>query len=376
MTADLAVATATPFSYLDTPTAAPLSISELMPGAYNLMEYAAVTAGEQVLVLTEHGTDPVVVQAISAAAAYRNADVHVLSVPSFSAGGWDRATPSPLLPAAHDAVDVVISLTWWGEVHTAGLFFDGIAKRRARFVSLHQTATAAAMATGPRFPLELYFALEARATALIAAASEIKVTTALGTDVTFRDLATSGHHAPLAPGMWRPFPYGGVNFYPDRTDGVVVIEESTVTGVPAGRTTVELADNRVTAIDGSAAAAELRRYAPTGYYLRHALIGLNPKVRLAGGSQFEREKHAGAFYFGLDALTADGMVDRGGPGHAHCDCQFDRPTITIDGAPFVDDGHLLLLDDPDIRELAGKFGPADVLLDPNPRLVLPSRYSR
>lgn len=185
-----------PFSYLDTPTAAPLSITELMPGVYNLLEYAAVAAGEQVLILAEHSTDPVVIQAIAAAAAYRNADVHVLSTAPFSAGGWDRATPSPLLPAAHGAADVVISLTWWGEVHTPHLFFDEIAKRRARFVSLHQTATAAALSTGARLPLDLYFALEARATAQLAAAEEIRVTTALNTDVTFRNFTTAGHHAP------------------------------------------------------------------------------------------------------------------------------------------------------------------------------------
>ena len=369
-----------PFSYLDTPTAAPLSITELMPGAYNLLEYAAVTAGEQVLVLAEHGTDPVVIQAIAAAAAYRNAEVHVLSTPPFSAGGWDRAL-SPLLSAAHAAADVVISLTWWSEVHTAPLFFNEIAKKQARFVSLHQTATASALATGARFPLELYFALETKAYAQISAAQEIRVTTALGTDVTFRDFTTgapvSGHSsAPLTNGMWRPFPYGGANFSPDQTDGVVVIEESTVTGVPAEQTTLELENNRVTAIHGSTAAAELRRYAPDGYYMRHALIGLNPKVRVAGGTQFEREKHAGAFYFGIDGLTPQGEVDRANPGHAHCDCQFDHPTITLDGRPFVVNGYLLLLDDPEIRELAGKFGPADILLDPNPRLVVPPRHSR
>lgn len=369
--------TTAPFSYLDTPTAAPLSITELMPGAYNLLEYAAVTAGEQVLVLAEHGTDPVAVQAIAAAAAYRNAEVHVLSIPPISAGGWDRATPSPLPSAAHAAADVVISLTWWGEVHTTPLFFDEIAKRRARFVSLHQTATASALSTGARFPLELYFALEAMAYARITAAQEIRVTTPLGTDVTFRAFTTPGHPStPLTTGMWRPFPYGGANFYPDQTDGVVVIEESTVTGVPAERTTLELENNRVTAVHGGTAAAELRRYAPDGYYMRHALIGLNPKVRSAGGTQFEREKHAGAFYFGLDGLTPQGEADRTGPGHAHCDCQFDQPTITLDGRPVVDNGHLLLLDDPEIHELARKFGPADILLDPNPRLVLPPRYSR
>lgn len=110
--------------------------------------------------------------------------------------------------------------------------------------------------------------------------------------MTFRDFATSGHHAPLVAGMWRPFPYGGVNFYPNRTDGLLVIEESTVTGTPAEPTTIELTNNVVTAIEGATAATELRHYSPRGYYLRHALIGLNPKVRSSGGTQFEREKHA------------------------------------------------------------------------------------
>ncbi|MFB7506309.1 hypothetical protein [Streptomyces broussonetiae] len=158
---------------------------------------------------------------------------------------------------------------------------------------------------------------------------------------------------------------------PIQTDGLVVTEESTVTGVPAERTTLEPAGNRVTAIGGGTAAAELRRYAPDDYCIRHALIGLNPKVRSAGGTPFEREKHAGAFHFGLDGLTAQGTVDRSGPGHAHCDCQFDAPTVTLDGERFVDNGRLLLLDDPHIRELAQKSGPAQILLNPNPRRVLP-----
>ncbi|PPS68408.1 MULTISPECIES: hypothetical protein [Streptomyces] len=157
---------------------------------------------------------------------------------------------------------------------------------------------------------------------------------------------------------------------------MVVVEESTVTGVPAEQITLELENNRVTAVHGGSAAAELRRYASDGCCMRHALIGLNPKVRSAGGTQFEREKHAGAFYFGIDGLTPQGEVDRTAPGHAHCDCQFDQPTITLDGRPFVDNGYLLLHDDPEIHELAGKFGPADILLDPNPRLGLPPRYSR
>ena len=107
------------------PTAAPLAIAELMPGARNLMEYAGVRSGERVLILTEHTVDPVVLQALVAAAAYRDADVHVLSVAPFSAGGWDRENPgeASIAEAAHGRADVVVSCTWWAEVHCQPLFF-------------------------------------------------------------------------------------------------------------------------------------------------------------------------------------------------------------------------------------------------------------
>ena len=100
-------------------------------------------------------------------------------------------------------------------------------------------------------------------------------------------------------------------------------------------------------------------------------IGLNPRVRLRGGAQFEREKHAGAFYLGIDGLDPDGRPDRSGPGHAHCDCQFDRPTIDVDGEPLVVDGHLLVLDEPAIREAAAAFGDAAALLDDEAVIPLP-----
>ena len=51
---------------------------------------------------------------------------------------------------------------------------------------------------------------------------------------------------PARTGMWRPFPVGGVNFYPDATDGVLIVEESTVTGVPEAPVSIELRDNIVT----------------------------------------------------------------------------------------------------------------------------------
>jgi 2,5-dihydroxypyridine 5,6-dioxygenase len=357
--------------YLDLGGSGALAIVDLMPGALALMDYAQVAAGESVLVLTERGVDPLALQAIVAAAAARDALVHVLAVPPFSPGGADRTVPSSLVRAAVAASDVVIGCTWWAEVHTAPLFFTEIPALGVRFASLHMTATAGALATGARFPLGLLYAIKRRVLERCLTASEMRVRTRHGTDVAFRGMRFDTDVGPLEPGMWRPFPVGGVNFYPEDTEGVLVVEESTVTGVPDGPLRVVLRENVVTDIVGGVDAARLRRFGPAGYYLRHAFIGLNPRVRLRGGTQFEREKHAGAFYLGIDGLGADGRPDRSGPGHAHCDCQFDRPTIDLDGEPLVVDGHLLVLDEPAIHEAAAAFGDPATLLDDEPVVPLP-----
>ncbi|MEO3885858.1 hypothetical protein [Nonomuraea sp. B5E05] len=363
-----------PSSYVSEPAAGPYSIVELMPGVRNLCEYVRLAAGERVLLLMEHTVDPVVVQAIAAGAAFRGADVRILSVPPFSAGGWDREAPLQIETAAFHEADVVISGTWWGEVHTAPLFFDQIKARSSRFLSLHMTATAGALLTGGRLPAEVFYALLRRALRQLSGAGRIRVTSGRGTDVTFSGLTFDPDPGALRPGDWRPFPYGGANFWPTDTEGVIMIEDSTVTGVPGEPVRLTLEGNLVRKIEGGAEAESLRRYAPEGFYMRHGLIGLNPKVRIAGGTQFEREKHAGAFYCGIDGLTGGEAVTTG-PGFAHCDCQMDRPTVTVDGELFIEQGRLLLLDEPEIQEVAARFGPPEVVLDDNPVMILPRRYT-
>ncbi|NBE97190.1 hypothetical protein FE391_30355 [Nonomuraea sp. KC401] len=363
-----------PSSYVSEPAAAPYSIVELMPGVRNLCEYVRLVPGERVLLLMEHTVDPVVVQAIAAGAAFRGADVRILSVAPFSAGGWDRDAPLQIETAAFHEADVVISGTWWGEVHTAPLFFDQIKSRSARFLSLHMTATAGALLTGGRLPAEVFYALLRRALRQLSGAGRIRVTSGPGTDVTFSGLTFDPDPGALRPGDWRPFPYGGANFWPADTEGVITIEDSTVTGVPEEPVRLTLEGNLVRKIEGGSGAERLRRYAPEGFYMRHGLIGLNPKVRIAGGTQFEREKHAGAFYCGIDGLTGGEPVTTG-PGFAHCDCQMDRPTVTVDGELFIEQGRLLLLDEPEIQEVAARFGPPEVVLDDNPVMILPRRYA-
>jgi hypothetical protein len=341
-----------------------------------MMDFLQVRAGERVLILTEHVVDPVVIEATTAAAAYRGADVHVLSVPLYSAGGWDRDVPSLLVPAIYPEADVVVSFAWWPEVHSERLFFGVVFQNRARIVSVSQTATAAAFITAARFPAELYYAISRKAGERLKSCKELRVTTERGTDLVISDLGRIDvDEGPLEPHGWRPWPLGGVNMNPVKTDGTLVIEESTVTGVADQEVRVEVKDNLVVSIEGGEPARQLQVFAPSGYYARHAVLGLNPKARVARAAQFEREKHSGIFYIGLDGLVA-GVQDRMRPGLAHCDCLFTQPTVLLDGSPIVDRGRLLVLDDPEIRNLASEFGPPELLLDAGPNIVLPPRFAR
>jgi hypothetical protein len=266
-------------------------------------------------------------------------------------GAWQQAT-------------AVVSCVWWAEVHTKPLFFTELGNLGVRLAALHQTATLGALLTGARLPPPIFYEIKSRVLEQVVGAEEVRVQSRLGTDLTFHDLRVDTDNGPLAePGMWSPFPYGGVNWYPGDTEGVAVIEESTVTGRPTTPLRVHLSGNQVVGIDGGPEAALVEAFSPSGYYLRHAFIGLNPKVRLGDAPQFEREKHAGAFYCGLDALTA---ADRSGPGYAHCDCQFDVPTITVDGNLVVDDGYLVALRHEGVRNTAARFGDPDRLLLPSP----------
>lgn len=341
-----------------------VSLLELVPGAANLAAYLAITGEDEVLVLTEYSVPAHVVDAIGVAARLRGARVSVLTVEPFSPGGSVRTVPGPIVEGAWRNASVVISCAWWAELHSAPLFFTELTNLGARLAALHQTATAGALSTGARLPPEIFYEIKSRVLEYMVGAEEIRVTTRRGTDLTMRNIRIDTDNGPLIkPGAWSPFPYGGANWYPGYSVGTLAIEESTVTGVPEEPLYIELVGNTVAEIRGSHERRDLEMFGPDGYYLRHAFIGLNPKVRVKNAPQFEREKHAGAFYLGLDSIEAR---DGGKPGFAHCDCQFDYPTVTVNGSVLVDDGYLTVLDHPAVRETAARHGNPDRLLLPNP----------
>lgn len=68
-----------------------------------------------------------------------------------------------------------------------------------------------------------------------------------------------------------------------------------------------------------------------------------------------------AFGTAAGGYTANFARQHGYP-HHHKDFVLFRPTLTVDGELVVDKGHLVALDDPDIRAVAAKYGDPDKLL--------------
>ncbi|KAI9705393.1 MAG: hypothetical protein M1820_005223 [Bogoriella megaspora] len=248
MTLPASATHAASFSYSDLPKSDPLAIVNAMPGIRNMLKYVALTSGETMVVLAEYTVDQHVVQAIAAGAAFIGAKVHIMFVAPFAAGGARNS--SDLVGGLLKSVDVIISCTYWAEVHCEHLFFDNIFSSKCRVLSLHQSATISMFETGARFPTEVYNELEEKVHRELSDTREIRVTSPDGTDLTWTDhkFSPSIRFTP-GRGQWRPYPPGGYNWVGGNVNGLLVIVDSTATGVPAGPVILSVRNGKVVHAD-------------------------------------------------------------------------------------------------------------------------------
>jgi 2,5-dihydroxypyridine 5,6-dioxygenase len=205
---------------------------------------------------------------------------------------------------------------------------------------------------------------------IVKGAKTIRYTTACGTDVTFEGPQGVSYGKPLEPGNWAIFPPMGINFYPDNSNGVLVPDETALTGSLSSPIKFTLENNFITKIEGASGAERnsIETFCNGKYYLRHSVVGLNPKVRMVNAPEFERERAAGTTYLGIDGTGPLGQIDRTKPGFSHLDMIFDTPSVYIDGKEIVKDRRLLLLDDQELLESAKKYGDPKKVLAQTPFL--------
>lgn len=347
----------------------PAQLPYLLQAATNCVQhYCRVQPGERVLVVTEPDTDPLVAASFAGAATLAGADVASMTVPPFSAGGSVPDYPGPMLMGAFERADVIIACTYFEFAHSQHTFFDRIFGSDKTVCSVLMGATPGCLVTGGRFPIDLLHEISKLAYDIFDGCKTVRYVTESGTDLTFEEPRGYVTIDPLKRGSWGIFPPMGINFYPENSHGVFVFDESTLTGKPLAPIRITVKDNFVTDIECGSRADEatIAAFANGKYYMRHSVIGLNPKTRLANAPQFERERAAGTCYLGIDGTEKDGTIDRSKPGYAHLDVIFDTPTVYVDGRMIVDRRRLLLLDDPRLLNYARRYGEPRRVLAQNP----------
>lgn len=353
---------------------------ELMEATRNLVRFARVTRGDNVLIAVGRGfEDPVLEQAILLAAEEKGANVSVLTrIVGTSSAKPGRGDRIEVLDYASRGVDIVFVN---GLFVTRSLSIEVPMKEYGTHFIRLQCRTAETMASEHgRFPCEIIEAINDKMLDMISKAKSIRVTTELGTDMTIGvNPCNFFPYGPAAafPGSMENFP--GALFGIEssgasvRNNGVFYVEHFESELLPSWWLEEPV---KVTVKDGIVSDVE----GPYAYMLIE-LFEKHENSRVQGGCHFgfhpkappvDRKKAPGWYagrHTGPDQIHFfmgySGFASPGAPmSEIHIDSYLYNPTITVEGQKLIENRRLMLLDDPDIRRIASQFGDPDKLLAP------------
>jgi len=338
--------------------------TDLLEGARNLTRYVSLRPDQHVLIHTEPGYDDErIVAALRSAIAQIGSPCAVLHTPA-----WDKQKdpPPPVFEAALEGVDVLIGQ---GEyLHTKNHYLQvAIFERGLIYINNEAKTVDALSSRYGRFPAELLFAIGTKTIERLAAGKHIRVTTAAGTDIS---MAVSGSTAggycyPFtfdSPGHKKGFPGGVACFHPeDPVDGVIAVQALT-RGNQAPKAILErplfltYRNHRAVAAEGEGAewwSDFIARNGADSSWLAECMWGIHPQASGRGG---RGASNPHLLHFGIG-----NSIPYGGPTWAKTwQVVFVQDaTLAVDGRPLLDNGHLTVLDEPDIRGIAAKYGDPD-----------------
>lgn len=394
------------------------SIDQLMPATRYYLEHGMqIEEGEQVLIANDSTMgDPMILDAWARAARERGATVDILTLdlkphrtppeqgPMGSAGSswWPTWLEHAVLKADATIVLTPLNLNHGIKRQTVEEKWN---RGRIGLPGNLYTREQLAFTNWTTFPAELDVALQRglyRQTDVDAGPKRFRITDPLGTDLTFtqdvdRDWIRESfaydlnrievslthrseymfHHNKIAPGLSKT---------PD-AEGVIVTN-SLATG-PIELMTLHLEHGQIVRVEGDGPEAEEWRHSieelrdvdygfPHGKGVAWATgvyIGTHPKVvrpDFFNPDYFDEQgsynywwcdiKRAGFVHIGFSKGWSglDGM-ERDLPAW-HADAFMPYTNVEVDGEPIVENGHLCLMDDPEIRAIAEQHGDPDELL--------------
>jgi 2,5-dihydroxypyridine 5,6-dioxygenase len=351
-------------------------IQEMMPGARNLVGYANLAPGEQVVVAAGTQIEPIVTQAVLAALSERPVTVTIITVPD--PGPLFTEPPAPVveaIAAADTLIDVGAHI--WG--HT-----------RACFVAITEFLTKGILISPPvrpdvfvsraaRFPQDLLYAIELRIFDLCQQpdGTPFHLTAPNGTDLAgevWRDRTGQGWGSigGLMPGDFLVWPPGVVGFLPPKAvEGTAVFDSFVGFGKTAVPVSYTIRNQRIAEVEGGYEAAEIRRMiaeASNGDYVAELMWGVNPASRVDLTTRpvsLEAERSPQTIHMGIgDEKLAGAPVRAVRPDGStfHVDAMMVYPTLTVGDAIVLEHGRLPFLEEEGFRGLAAEFGDPDKVL--------------
>jgi hypothetical protein len=338
-------------------------------------DWAKVKPRERVLVLADDTTDAGVARAVLDCARATGADVTYVEMAKPDTA-WGE--PSEVVLGAMKQAQKCLSL--------ALVYHDRrttIARREhgmAMFFLLPPVPSTL-LGSAAAFPIELCTEIGRQCARRLRAASRLRVTSARGTDFS-ADL--DPRNCTADPGGWleawdagrvvgttpgegsNTFPPGVVLAYPTpgSVEGVAVFEHHVGVGPVATHLAVRYENGRCVEAQGEGAEKLAALLAGHEHATEVAEIawGTNPLQTLSLATErnpIDAERHSGTVHVGIGPSPIFGSRTTS---RLHLDGLVIRPSITLDGEPIMEDGHLLVLDLPEVRELARRFGdPAELL---------------
>jgi 2,5-dihydroxypyridine 5,6-dioxygenase len=351
-------------------------MSELVERARIFVEqWAKVEAGERVLVLADDETDREVAHAVLVAARATGADVTFIEMPRPDSA-W--AEPSEVVLGAMKHAQKCLSL--------ALVYHDRrttVARREYGMAMFFLLPPVPSTLSGPAsyYPIELCAEIGRQCALRLRASREIRISSRRGTDFC---ALLDPRNCTADPGGWleawdpgrvigrtpgegsNTFPPGVVLAYPDpgSVEGTAVYEHHVGVGPVASHLAVRYENGRCIAAQGEGAEKLASIVAGIEYATDVAELawGTNPHQTLTLGTErnpIDAERHAGTVHVGIGPSPIFGSRTTS---RLHLDGLIVKPSIFLDGEPVMKDGHLLVLDLPEVREVAARFGDPDELL--------------
>ncbi len=346
-------------------------------------EWAQVKGGEDVLVVADTKTDQTVLDLVVMLATERGARVTTCIAPPMpvASGAMEGShigekyapLPKPLFEAVK-AADRVLTL---GGTSGHNLYWHILNyEYKAPTIPLGPGASDPdwLLSEASRFPRELLRQIDLKFSRIVQEGKLFRLTHPVGTDLTFTALPgnwTSIDNIPPYPApskvmfVWHPLGRGATGANPPETaDGIVVSPYcKDLGGALKEPVKFTFIDGWCTVVEGGSEAEKIKQLIgddPNNRRIEEIEHGLNPKMSAyTSGGQVTYSGSGGAGNVHLSIGREEGRY----ASSEHITIAFlTKVTFYVDGKLLINKGRNMVLDDPEIREIAKKYGKPDKLL--------------